>query len=143
MKDNLLELLMNFFEKSLSKLTKSQTNIAEDDLANNNDVEPTDNTALIVRAARDTSMRIFTINEKIKFTKASYQFLTRMLLWGVIAPETLELVINQLVNSESRFVTLEETKWAIRNFLAENLDDSQLAFLDLVLYQKEDGLSLH
>ncbi|WP_419419497.1 DUF494 family protein [Legionella sp. D16C41] len=142
MKDNLLELLMNFFEKSLSKLTKNQANNAEDDSADTGS-EAAQSSAFVVRAARDTSMRIFTIEEQIKFTKATYQFLTRMLLWGVIAPETLELVINQLVNSESRFVTLQETKWTIRNLLAENLDESQLAFLDLVLYQKEDKLPLH
>ena len=149
MKDNLLELLMNFFEKSLSKLTRGQTenNTTTDITATNesddNELESNENSALIVRAARNTSIRIFTANEQIKFTKASYQFLTRMLLWGIIASETLELVINQLSNSESRFVTLQETKWTIRNLLAENLDESQLAFLDLVLYQKEDKLPLH
>ncbi|STX29988.1 Uncharacterized protein conserved in bacteria [Legionella beliardensis] len=149
MKDNLLELLMNFFEKSLSKLTRGQTenNTTTDITANNesddNELESNENSALIIRAARNTSIRIFTAHEQIKFTKASYQFLTRMLLWGIIASETLELVINQLSNSESRFVTLQETKWTIRNLLAENLDESQLAFLDLVLYQKEDKLPLH
>ena len=79
----------------------------------------------------------------MKLTKASYQFLMRVALWGVLAPDVLELIINQLIFSESRFVTLQETKWTIRSTLANSLDAEQLAFLDLVLYHKEDELPLH
>lgn len=148
MKDSLFEMLMNFFEKSLSQLKKSN---ADDDTKNGNsqeevdldDISTLESRNLIIKSAQDTSMRIFTSDEKMKFTKASYQFLTRLMFWGIIAPETLELIINQLLFSESRFVTLQETKWTIRNTLAENLDTAQLAFLDIVLYQKEDKLPLH
>ena len=148
MKDSLFEMLMSFFEKSLSELkennttdnTKSDTNSEEPDLY---DLSTLESRNIIVKSAQETAMRVFTEDEKMKFTKASYQFLTRLLLWGIIAPETLEMVINQLIFSESRFVTLQETKWTIRNLLAENLDTAQLAFLDLVLYQKEDELPLH
>ncbi|MBA3537455.1 MAG: DUF494 family protein [Tatlockia sp.] len=148
MKDSLFEMLMNFFEKSLSQLkestkttsTKNDTSPAEPELF---DLSTLENRTLTIKSPQTTAMRIFTGDEKIKFTKASYQFLTRLMLWGIIAPETMELIINQLVFSESRFVTLQETKWTIRNSLADSLNASQLAFLDLVLYQKEDKLSLH
>ncbi|CDZ75828.1 hypothetical protein BN59_00087 [Legionella massiliensis] len=144
MKDSLFEMLMNFFEKSLSQLkeSSSSTNISseESDLL---DVSTLESRTLTLKAPQETAMRIFTYDEKMKFTKASYQFLTKLMLWDIIAPETLELIINQLLLSESRFVSLQETKWTIRNTLAENLNASQLAFLDLVLYQKEDKLPLH
>jgi Smg protein len=144
MKDSLFEMLMNFFEKSLSQLKENNsTTDASPEEPDLWDVSTLENRTLTLKAPQETAMRVFTDDEKMKFTKASYQFLTRLLLWGIIAPETMELVINQLIFSESRFVTLQETKWTIRNTLAENLSASQLAFLDLVLYQKEDKLPLH
>lgn len=144
MNDNLFEMLMDFFEKSLSQISESKAASTDKQMvsAASDDAGP-DNQSLTVRAAHPTSMRVFTPEETFKFTKASYQFITRMLLWGIIASENMEMIIDQLLFSESRFITLEETKWTIRNVLAENLDASQLAFLDLVLYQKEDNLPLH
>lgn len=148
MKDSLFEMLMHFFEKSLAQLKENhltQPNQHENSLEENDSDKDLTNegASIFVKSAQTNSMRVFTEDEKLKFTKASYQFLTRLLLWGIIAPETLELVMNQLLFSESRFVSLQETKWTIRNILAENLDAAQLAFLDLVLYQKEDQLPLH
>ncbi|KTC87875.1 MULTISPECIES: DUF494 family protein [Legionella] len=145
MKDSLFEMLMHFFEKSLSQLKESDKKNAQNDQEDPDlyDASTLESRTLILKSAKQTAIRVFTDDEKQKFTKASYQFLTRLMLWGILAPETLELIINQLLFSESRFVTLQETKWTIRNTLAENLDAAQLAFLDLVLYQKEDKLPLH
>jgi uncharacterized protein Smg (DUF494 family) len=148
MKDSLFKMLMNFFEKSLSQLNES--NLVEPTLEDNGQEESPleelttlESRTLVIRPARDSAIRVFTEDEKMKFTKASYQFLVRLGLWGILASETLELIINQLLFSDSRFVTLQETKWTIRNILADNLDVIQLAFLDLVLYPKEDKLALH
>ena len=148
MKDSLFKILLNFFEKTLSQLNE---NYAKNDSGNDiifaqnehNNEEKTESQSILVRAAHANSIRVFTYEEQMKFTKASYQFLMRMLLWGVIASESMELIINQLLFSESRIITLQETKWTIRNSLAENLNAAQLAFLDLVLYQKEDKFPLH
>lgn len=148
MKDSLFDMLMSFFEKSLSQLTESkpQKNKPDESLpvvVETPDFLTTETKTLFVRPAQTTSIRVFTYEEQMKFTKASYQFLSRMLLWGIIASETMEQIIEQLLFSESRYVTLQETKWTIRNILAANLDATQLAFLDLVLYQQEDKLALH
>lgn len=142
MKDNLFELLLNLFEKTLTQLKESH-------VANHkNGIESEQNAAnavnfAIIKAAQPNSMRVVTYDEQIKLTKASYQFLMRAVSWGVISKETFEVVIHQLLGSESRFVTLQETKWTIRNTLAQRLDAEQLAFLDLVLYHQEDQLLLH
>lgn len=148
MKDSLFEMLMSFFEKSLSQITekKSHTNGDEEGIQHADDSDDkhvSDNSSLIVKPANAHSIRVFTYEEQMKFTKASYQFISRMILWGIIASEKMEQIINQLLFSDSRYVTLQETKWTIRNSLADNLDASQLSFLDLVLYQKEDELPLH
>ncbi|STX44272.1 Uncharacterized protein conserved in bacteria [Legionella donaldsonii] len=148
MKDSLFEMLMNFFEKSLSQLKESTTSATpnENEQEDDSDVYETssiESRTVVIKPAQDTAMRVFTADEKMRLTKASYQFITRLMSWGIVESETLEIIINQLLFSESRFVTLQETKWTIRNTLAENLDAAQLAFLDLVLYQKEDELPLH
>lgn len=151
MKDSLFEMLLNLFEKTLSKLKESQTNHneLEEDL-NQADIfselEPAATATLMpefVKSAQPDSMRIFTYIEQMKLTKASYQFLMRLLAWDIIHRDTLELIINQLLFSDSRMITLEEAKWTVRDILSDSLDAKQLAFLDLVLYQKEEAYSKH
>ncbi|MFC3908953.1 DUF494 family protein [Legionella dresdenensis] len=147
MKDSLFEMLMSFFEKSLSQLTESnaEAEAVADNAQDSNEQETIgiDNKTVILRPAAETATRVFTCDEKHKFTKASYQFIARMMQWNIVSSETMEQIINQLLFSESRYVTLEETKWTIRNILADKMDSNQLAFLDLVLYQKEDQFALH
>jgi len=152
MKDSLFEMLLNLFEKTLAQLKESHVaaNAIDEDSENKEDgytpsllSSKNEMEAEFIKSAHQNSMRVFTADEQIKFTKASYQFLMRMSSWGVIDSEAMELIINQLIFSDSRFVSLQETKWVIRNVLADNLDAEQLAFLDLVLYQREDELPLH
>lgn len=146
MKDSLFEMLLNLFEKTLTQLKEKHQSLSATDDATASNASASDKTDLafeFVKPAQMNSMRVFTADEQMKLTKASYQFLMRMSAWGIIAPEALELVLNRLLLSDSRFVALQETKWTIRNTLAENLDAEQLAFLDLVLYQKEDALPVH
>ncbi len=145
MKDNLFEMLLNLFEKSLTQLQKSHESIDKNSSEHTDDEELSDNEAknLYVKSAQDTSTRVVTYEEQMKLTKASYQFLMRMKLWNIIDRDVFETIVNQLQFSESRIVTLEETKWAIRNTLAAELTDKQLDFLDLVLYRVEDDLATH
>ncbi|MCX7116901.1 MAG: DUF494 family protein [Legionellales bacterium] len=142
MKDNLFEMLLNLFEKTLTQL-KEQHSSSKHEQSKLGDVqlEPAD-LAFMKQASR-RSIRVFTHHEQMKLTKASYQFIMRVASWGILATEVMELILDKLLFSESRFVTLQETKWTIRNTLASSLEPEQLAFLDLVLYHKEDELSLH
>ncbi len=148
MKDNLFEMLLNLFEKTLSQLKESRLSVDNNDTDNEKQVDThassiTGTKTAFIKSADEDSIRVFTELEQRKLTKASYQFLMRVASWGVLSPDLLELIINQLIFSESRFVTLQETKWTIRSTLATGLDAEQLAFLDLVLYHKEDKLQLH
>lgn len=148
MKDNLFEMLLNLFERTLTQLKERHglTNkgaISPEkpaDLEQNVVAEPE---FALIKQAQKGSVRVFTQDEQMKLTKASYQFLMRMASFGVVAQDVFELVLNQLTFSDSRFVSLQETKWTIRNTLASSLDAKELAFLDLVLYHKEDELLLH
>ncbi|GGI88489.1 DUF494 family protein [Legionella impletisoli] len=150
MKDSLFEMLLSLFEKTLSELKEStsakaasDTSLQPSSLETKSELSAETIRAEILQSPKHTSLRVFTYHEQMKFTKASYQFLMRMLVWDVIHPDTMELIINQLIFSDSRIVTLEEAKWTVRNVLAEILNPDQLAFLDLVLYQKEDEYTVH
>jgi Smg protein len=55
----------------------------------------------------------------------------------------MELILNRLMFSDVHIIHVSEVKWAVRNTMASSLDAEQLAFLDLVLYQKEHGFSLN
>lgn len=145
MKDNLFEMLLSLFEKSLTQLQKSHKSADQDATEQLSDDEDSasESQVLHLKPQQHTSTRIFTYDEQMKLTKASYQFLMRMRLWDVLNPESFEMILNQLQFSESRIVTLQETKWTIRNALANTLNEEQLSFLDLVLYQSEEEFILH
>jgi uncharacterized protein Smg (DUF494 family) len=144
MKDNLFEMLFNLFEKSLTQLQKSHHSADKETPEEMNEkMLHAEDLALQIRAAQEKSTRVFTYEEQMKLTKASYQFLMRMKLWNIIDVAVFEIILNQLQFSESRIVTLQETKWTIRNVLAASLNEEQLTFLDLVLYQTEDELTIH
>jgi uncharacterized protein Smg (DUF494 family) len=150
--NNLLEMLLTLFEKTLTQLKEAYVPEAPDALkiGQSTDLQVTSTEGnkktlemMWFRSADKQSMRVFTLEEEHKFTKASHQFLKRLERLGVISSDVMELIINRLLFSDSRFVNLQETKWTIRSTLADSLGADQLAFLDLVLYQKEDGLPLH
>jgi uncharacterized protein Smg (DUF494 family) len=143
MKDNLFELLLNLFETSLDQLQKNHRVVEESAQLQEDARDHLEDQSLYIRSAQHTSTRVFTYDEQMKLTKASYQFLMKMKLWGIVNNDSFELVMNQLLLSDSRIITLQETKWIIRNVLASNFNEEQLAFLDLVLYQSEDELTLH
>jgi uncharacterized protein Smg (DUF494 family) len=143
MKDNLFEMLLNLFEKSLTKLQESHKTAEKDGSEQATEDNDQEEQVLHLKSQDHNSTRIFTYDEQMKLTKASYQFLMRMKLWDIINAEYFEIIMSQLQFSESRIVTLQETKWTIRNALASTFSEEQLAFLDLILFQAEDELTLH
>lgn len=149
MKASLFELLLSLFEKTLTQLKEKQQVVdasSARDLRSNETLVTEAKVGVeiqVVKQPSATAMRIFSDDEQLKLTKASYQFLVRIGSLDVIPGQTMELVINRLFFSDSRYVSLQETKWTIRQTLAQSMDPIQLAFLELVLYFKEDGLSLH
>jgi Smg protein len=145
MKDNLFEMLLSLFEKSLTQLQESHKTAEQEATEEGKETEhtPSEGQLVHLKLQEEASTRVFTYNEQIKLTKASYQFIMRMKLLNIFNAELFEIIMNQLQFSDSRIVTLQETKWTIRNVLSNSLSEEQLAFLDLVLYQTEDGFAIH
>lgn len=143
MKDNLFEMLLNLFEQSLSQLQEEHQPVDSQDDHAAEAVLHNPYKGLYIKASNQKSTRIFTCEEQMRMTKASYQFLMRMKAWGVIDEYSFELVMNELELSESSIINLEETKWTIRQVLSNTLNEKQLAFLDAVLNQVKDKLTEH
>lgn len=145
MKDNLIEMLYHLFESGLAQINKEHQSLEQDSSEPTEADELTEaqSSLLFVNSAQSNSIRVLTPDEQNKLTKASYQFLMRLKLWGIIDEYVFESVFNEILYSNSRIITLQEIKWTIRHILEDQLDEKQLAFLDLVLYQKEDILVKH
>lgn len=136
-----MELLFDLVEKSLAQLKKNF--IPDDAKKEGNEVDVLSNEAYRHPIKHKNKVRIITYQEQLKLTKLSYQFLLRMQALGVIAEEAFETILDLLQSSHSRIVHLDETKWAIQKVLSHSLDDNQQAFLDLLLYHKENKHALH
>lgn len=157
MKETLFEMLLNLFETTLLRLKEvnvpenAGSHTARDEKAritsqflNSQEKLPKNvYQMMIMKDASQDAMRVFTPDEQMKLSKASYQFLMRLHAWGVISRDVMELIINRLIISDSYVVSLQETKWVIRALLADKLSFDQLAYLDLVLYHNEDAIVRH
>lgn len=152
MKESLFEMLLSLFETTLLRL--KEVSDPESGLKPLIEKKITEAVAqeknhsaifhlMVVKEPSQQAIRVFTLEEQMKLTKASYQFLMRLKTWGVISSEIMELVLNRLLLSESHIVSLRETKWTIRSLLADKLGADQLAYLDLVLYHTEDVAVRH
>lgn len=160
MKDSsLFDLLLDLFERTITQLKErypqiteateaSEASLVSEDILKNTElfVIPNKKVAVhmaLVQSASEKSFRVFTTDERVRLTKMSHQFLQRLVTWGVVSPDMMELILNRLMFSDSHLISLSEVKWTVRNTLAGTLDDEQLAFLDLVLYDKEHGVTVN
>jgi uncharacterized protein Smg (DUF494 family) len=147
MKDNFIEFLFDLFEKSLTQLQnlhashqKEQTQTKKISVP---EQEVLDEPSVRVDREGRASVRVLSLAEQLKLSKASHQYLVRMRDMGILSNDAFEHIMNLLYFSESRLITLEETKWAIRTTLASRLDKKEMALLDLILYAKERKVALH
>jgi uncharacterized protein Smg (DUF494 family) len=148
MKDNLLEKLMQLFDQRLAKRTKEVQNstMNHDQAQNNSDwseLSTLEDNTYFVRDAQPKSKRVLCLQERVKFTQKSAKFLEQLLHMNLIGEKTFELIMNQLLFSDSEFISLREAKWVVHHTLADSLDEHQLAFLDVILYHHEDNLTQH
>lgn len=148
MNDDVLQQLINQVTKTLDRLKEQHKNT---DMTQTESLLPTDaGEALlgdrehkVLNAPSNKGFRVFLPYEKQRMTRASFQFLTRVLRYRLLSADVFEQIIHRLVQSESAYVCLDETKWIIQHVLSEQLEHKSLAFWDLILYQQEDGFIAH
>jgi uncharacterized protein Smg (DUF494 family) len=139
MKDNFFELLYHLFEQTLSQIQEEQTVIKQE-----KPYLPENHLLTLAEIPPESkAIRILSDMERLKLSKSSYQFLMRLKAWGILNEQSFELLLDKLHYTNSHIVTLQEIKWMTRELLVEHLTPLQLSFLDLVLYQTEDGYLAH
>lgn len=147
MKDNLLEKLMQLFDERLSKPTANKAPHLDRDTAsfpeNWGALSNIEDNSYYIKPTNKKSKRIFSPEERLKFTKKTYQFLEKLIQLDLIGERTFEMIVNQLLFSDSDYVKLHEAKWIIHHTLESSLTPQQLAFLNLILFDKEDCLVAH
>jgi uncharacterized protein Smg (DUF494 family) len=157
MKETLFEMLLSLFETTLLRLKEvnaseeGQSTVVHDKkpnlpvnlLTNHEKVVQDVYHMMVLKEANEQSMRVYSRDEQMKLSKASYQFLMRLHTWNIISSQVMELIVNRLMLSDSHIVSLQETKWVVRTLLGDKLSFEQLAYLDLVLYHKEDAIVRH
>ncbi len=130
---------MDLFDRNLNELHDGS------DLANASNTTSDDEleASSSMQALNESATRVVSFHERIKLTKASYQFLMRMKLLGVIDALQFEEVMDELQLSGSRIITVEEVKLTLRGLLSANACEKQLKFLDFLLFQTKDELTAH
>lgn len=143
MNDDVLQQLIDHVAKTLDKLKEEYQATETSPSAKASETLLGKNPGRVLNAPSAKSLRVFLPYEKQRMTKASFQFLSKVLRYKLLSAEIFEQIIHRLVQSESQYVCLDETKWIIQHVLSEQLEHKSLAFWDLILYQKEDGHTAH
>lgn len=140
LKSNLFDLLLQMFEQSLTNIKSPASSKSQEDEDN---ARPYAHHMSDLLPLNEHSIRVLNHFEHYRLTKPCYQFLLRMHKLGILNDAEREEVMNQLLFSDSRYITLDEIKWMIRSVLSQGMDTKNLAFLDLVLYHQEDETLKH
>ena len=140
MKSNFFEMLMYFVENVLEDIKHQACPEASTDLNDQQLLTPPSSTTT---NSKNYSLRIFTTTERLKLSKASYQFIMRLMLLHLIPTTLMEEIIHQLWLSDSHFVTLQETKHVILEVMRTYLNPEQFIFFEFVLTQPTNTIGLH
>ena len=114
MKENIFEILLRLFEKTIIHLKNGVEQTTPKLEKPNADMLKDPTTSLIIKKPRPDSIRVYSREETLKLTKASFQFLVRLSEWGVVSREIIELVLHQLSLSKESVIGLDDLKWTIR-----------------------------
>ncbi len=142
MKDQWFEMLLSLFEQTLSQI-KSQQEALEDDDNHIIDIDNDSITLPIFHAQSKTGMRVLTVLEQAKLTKPALQFLMRLLHTGVLSSEQFEQVMNLVLDSNMRFVSVEEVKYITHQVLSDSLSDKELMMLEFSLNAETALTTMH
>jgi uncharacterized protein Smg (DUF494 family) len=142
MKDQLFEMLLSLFEQTLTQLKSQQQQL--DDLDNHLiSIDKDSITLPIFHAQSDKGTRVITILEQAKLTKPALQFLMRLLHTEVLSSAQFEQVMNLVLDSNMRFVSVEEIKYIAHQVLSDSLSDRELMMLEFSFNAETTRTTMH
>ena len=141
MKDQFFEMLLSLFEQTLTQL-KSQQQLDETD----SHLISIDNDSIsfpVFHAQSNNGTRVLTILEQAKLTKPALQFLMRLLHTHVLSSEQFEQVMDLVLDSSMRYVSVAEIKYIAHQVLSDSLSDRELMMLEFSFNAETTRTTMH
>jgi len=141
MKDQFFEMLLSLFEQTLTQL-KSQQQLDETD----SHLISIDNDSIsfpVFHAQSNNGTRVLTILEQAKLTKPALQFLMRLLHTHVLSSEQFEQVMDLVLDSSMRYVSVAEIKYIAHQVLSDSLSDKELMMLEFSFNAETTRTTMH
>lgn len=142
MKDQLVEILLSLFEQALNHLRhhqEQQTDLEPKDVLIDHDHSQFD----YLQSQSAHSTRILTLIEQVKLTKPAIQFLMRLMHTGMLNAFQFEQVMNLVLESHHRYVTVEEVGIIIHQVLSEHLSQRELLMLEFAFDLETSPTTMH
>jgi hypothetical protein len=142
MKDQLFEILLSLFEQTLNHLRDHQEQLQETE-SKDVLIEQQHSQFEYVQSPSDSSIRILTLLEQVKLTKPAIQFLMRLMHTGMLNAFQFEEVMNLVLESQHRYVTVEEVGIIIHQVLSESLSQRELLMLEFAFDLETSPTTMH
>jgi uncharacterized protein Smg (DUF494 family) len=141
MNEEFFEMLLSLFEKALTHLRSHQQQL---DASQASDLSSHKEYSYEVYQNQSAhAMRVLTIYEQVKLTKPAIQFLMRLMHTGMLNSEQFEEVMNLVLDSHLRYVTVSEISLIIHQVLAEGLSQRELLMLEFAFDLETSPTTMH
>jgi hypothetical protein len=145
MKDQLFEMLLSLFEQALTHLrNQPQNNESFQNYPEHVNLHDTvEGESVVYQQASLLSTRVMTVIEQVKLTKPAIQFLIRLLHTGMLNTLQFEHVMNMVLESSERYVTVAEATRIVHQVLSESLSFKELLMLEFALDLDRSQAKMH
>ena len=145
MKDQLFEMLLSLFEQALTELrNQPQGDESFQNYPEHVNLHDTvEGESVVYQEASFLSTRVLTVLEQVKLTKPAIQFLIRLLHTGMLNPLQFEQVMNLVLESTDRYVTVAEARRIAHQVLSESLSFKELLMLEFALDLESSQTIMH
>ena len=145
MNDQLFAMLLSLFEQTLAQIKQQQKALES---ALENEVDYFANSLAsgnipVFQYPSALSTRVLTRLEQAKLTKPALQFLLRLMHTGILTSEQFEQVMNLVLDSTMRFVSVDEVKLMMHQVLSESLSHKELLMLEFAYDVETTPITMH
>jgi hypothetical protein len=145
MKDQLFEMLLSLFEQALTNLrvNQLQTELSAQDQQTKSLDDTEYGDLKIYKSPSKSACRVLTLLEQVKLTKPAIQFIMRLRHTEVLDSEMFERVMNMVLESPQRFVSVGELMAILHVVMVEHLSDREMMMLEFAINLENSHTTMH
>ena len=144
MKEELFEILLSIFEHTISQLKRKKSEEHSDSSQEKFLFDAEDSHPIpFFQYPSSKAMRVVTLEEQIKLTKPALQFLTRLMHTHMLSAEQFEQVMQDVIESEARYVCFSEVHHIVHQVLSQTLSYKDLLMLELAFDVEMSAITMH